>query len=107
MTIREYAQGRGKLLRIFSASWVGVVLILAFAVRPYLTLEDLRAWICAAMIPIFAVPMAIGWMTKCPRCNGRLSTVVYSVVRGYGVPDSCPHCGVSLDEPMENPADPT
>ena len=100
MTIREYAQGQGRLIRLFTVLWIILLLILGFSIRPYVEREDLRLWILAAMIPLFVITTAIAWAVRCPRCKRSLSTVVYAMVHGWGDPDACPYCGVSLDEQM-------
>jgi len=59
----------------------------------------------AAALLIACVMSAVLLRTKCPRCGFSLRKVIS---RG-GSPtlpklDACPHCGVSLDEPMEETA---
>jgi hypothetical protein len=101
MTIREYARGQGRIIRIITILWIIIGLITGFTLRPYMEREELRFWLMVEMIPFLVIPIAIGWATRCPRCKRSLSTVVYAMVHGWGDPDVRPYCGVSLDEPVE------
>jgi ribosomal protein S27AE len=37
-------------------------------------------------------------LCRCPRCGGVLLRPIFGKVTS--TPDICPHCGVSVDEPM-------
>jgi hypothetical protein len=104
MTIREYARGQGRLIRMITLFSIILLLILGFSIRPYMERDEPLFWLMVAMIPFVVISIAIGWATRCPRCKRSLSTVVDSMVYGFGDDDVCPYCGVSLDEPMESPA---
>jgi hypothetical protein len=100
MTIREYARGQGRLIRMITLFWIILGLITGFALRPYMEREELRFWLMVEAIPFVVIPIAISWATKCPRCKRNLTTVVDSWRYSRSGPDACPNCGVSLDEQM-------
>jgi hypothetical protein len=79
-----------------------VVLLFTFVPHAHLTNNAYRVWLLVAVVPLVALRFAIPWRTRCPRCGGGL----YSLVRSTSSPATdidhvCPHCGVSIDEPME------
>lgn len=100
MTIREYIKGRVRLLRIIRFGWfvIPVALILIF---PKWAKASGYTWIIFAYVAMVAVFYAVAWQTKCPRCSKSLREfTTRAMTPRFGFSDSCPHCGVSLDEPM-------
>jgi len=56
-----------------------------------------------AIAVFFVVHMIILKVTKCPRCGGGMWKAVARAMRQRADNSTCPHCGVSFDEPMEGP----
>jgi hypothetical protein len=105
MTIREYIKGRGRLLRVLTFGWIVLPLVPIF-IFPGLKTSWV-AWLAFGYVAMVVIRYAIAWQTKCPRCRSSLWRVTMRAAAPIGtiITYSCPHCGVSLDEPM-NPADP-
>jgi hypothetical protein len=106
MTIREYIKGRGRVVRKFSLVWIVTATILGFAWRAIMKHADSRNWWVFMAITLVVVTTAIELGTKCPRCKRTLWKLVYeSAWRTTGDIHGrvCPHCKVSLDEPINNP----
>jgi hypothetical protein len=107
MTIREYIKSRGRVVRKFSLVWIVTATILGFAFSSLVEHTDSRNWWVFMAITLVVVTTVIERRTKCPRCKRTLSKLVYeSAWRTTGdIHDrACPHCKVSLDEPMDSPA---
>jgi hypothetical protein len=104
MTIREYIQRRVRLLRIMSFGWV-LLLITLFFLSPRRIKSFGVAWILLAYVTMLTARYVIAWQTKCPRCRRSLRQFTLSpITPHFGFSDSCPHCGVSLDELIDRPA---
>jgi hypothetical protein len=105
MTIREYVGRRGRLVRNLSFFWIVLPVALVFAF-PVQAKTSGIAWLVVGYLAMVAVRYAIAWQTKCPRCSASLHKITMKAAGPNfgGTIDSCPHCGVSLDEPMESPA---
>jgi ribosomal protein S27AE len=52
------------------------------------------------MVVMIAIGPLMRLLTKCPRCGGVLLHPIFR--RVTPTPDNCPHCGISLDEPMNS-----
>jgi hypothetical protein len=107
MTIREYIKSRGRVVRKFSLVWISTATIFGFALSSFVEHTVSRNWWVFMAITLVVVTTAIERRTKCPRCKRTLSQLVYeSAWRTTGdIHDRvCPHCKVSLDEPMDSPA---
>ena len=99
--MREYIVRRGKWLTRVTLFWLVVVLLFAFVPHSSVPKNVYRGWLLAAVLPLMSLIFVIGWRTRCPRCGG-----LYSLVRSTRSPKTdidheCPHCGVSMDEPMK------
>jgi hypothetical protein len=104
MTIREYIARRVKLARYFAAVWFFVLMLLAFTVFPALLSKNGTGWMVLGLMPMTVVFYLIGRWTICPRCQGSLSMMTINAFvpwHGGSMPDKCPHCAVSLDEPVK------
>jgi hypothetical protein len=102
LTIRKYIVRRGKWVNGVTLLWFVVTLLFFFVPHSSVSKNVYRGWLLAAVVPLMSLIFAIGWRTRCPRCRGGL----YSLVRSTSSPKTdidhvCPHCGVSIDEPME------
>jgi hypothetical protein len=63
-------------------------------------------WLLAVFLfPVLAGTTIVVGMrfVQCPRCRVRLGATARAAVRERSSADSCAHCGVNLDEPMESP----
>jgi hypothetical protein len=102
MTIRDYIQRRGKMARYVGFAYIVVLMIAAFTLFPALMSDNGTLWMVVAMLPLVAVYYVIGQLTKCPRCQTSLYLMAMQTANPFGgeIPNFCPHCGVSLDEPM-------
>jgi hypothetical protein len=105
MTIREYVVRRARFVQGFSWFWAIALLGMAMY-HPTLIRTPDKAWILAIVVAVLSIDWVVGFTTNCPRCNRSLRSLVSKVSAAWGnkTIGSCPHCGVSLDEPLENPA---
>src|ERR1700733_2376667 len=100
MTIREYLTKRVWLLRAVRFGWAVVPLSLIF-LFPQSARPHVLYLIGPAYIAMLAVSLWIMRQTRCPLCQGSLSEFTKKPMPArFGFSDSCPHCGVSFDEPM-------
>jgi hypothetical protein len=100
MTIREYIQSRVRLLRIIRLGWA-VVPITVILIFPKWAKTFAVYLIAFAYLAMIAASSVVASQTKCPRCNGSLREFTSKWLNPrFGFSDSCPHCGVSIDEPM-------
>jgi hypothetical protein len=102
MTIREYCALRMRLARRIAIP-LGVIFLLGSAAFQVLAKVRINSWYLAGVagLIIACVMLPIFRWTRCPCCGQSLSKVVASSGNGR-LPqlDACPHCGVSLDQPM-------
>jgi hypothetical protein len=91
MTIREYLERRETLGRLALVLWVLVVLVVGLVFYPSLIGLFGTGALVIGILPMAVVLAAMERSTKCPRCKGKLAV---------GKFERCPHCGVSLDEPI-------
>ena len=105
MRIREYVQGRGRLVRLLNLRWIVGPLALLLFIVPGLNQMSIVFGALTAFFLLLVASYAIAWQTKCPRCRDRLFTLTLRAAKPSfaRTPAFCSHCGVSLDEPMEGP----
>jgi hypothetical protein len=97
VTIREYVEKRKKLIGRVQLLW-GVVMV-AGAVGLARLPEIFRVVVFVLwMVVMTAIPPMMRLLCRCPRCGGVLLRPIFGKVTS--TPDICPHCGVSVDEPM-------
>jgi hypothetical protein len=103
MTIREYLKHRLKVVRLVMLFVAGFVLIgdelLHFFADGY---DAYRAAVLLLSGAIVGAIYLYAARTPCPRCAdplGKAATWAYDDKKEL----RCPHCGVSLDEPMDIP----
>ncbi len=103
MSIREYIEKRNKLIVRVQLLW-GAVMISGAAgfarLRGTHLIEVFALW----MVVMIAIAPMMRWFSRCPRCGGVLLLPIWGKVTP--TPKNCPHCGVSVDEPMNPPATP-
>jgi hypothetical protein len=101
MTIREYITRRAWKIGLIA---LVPFLILQLVVRPRLH------WQYLPHITLAYFLLAVVWAAvsvrriRCPRCSQPLEAAATAVANNRIKFNKCPHCGVGLDEPMENPA---
>jgi len=101
MTIREYITRRA-----WKIVWIALVafLVLQLVVKP------LSHWQYLPHVTLVYFLGAVVWTAvsirriPCPRCSQPLNAAAMVVANNRKKINKCPHCGVSLDEPMESPA---
>jgi hypothetical protein len=64
----------------------------------WLSLAALFAGLVAVIVLLYRTP--------CPRCQRPLGSIGARAANGWTKTAHCPHCRVSLDEPMESPRNP-
>jgi hypothetical protein len=106
MTIREYIQQRANLVRWAVVLWM-------IAMFTWQVFNPIRAHylgqlkFVATIAPVIAFAAVIGWRTRCPRCETRFHRETWFAQRSKfwrTTYDHCTHCGGSIDEPMDSPA---
>jgi predicted RNA-binding Zn-ribbon protein involved in translation (DUF1610 family) len=104
MTIREYIQGRARLLRVLTFGWFVLPVALIF-MFPHRAKTSAILWLAVGYVAMVAIRYAIAWQTRCPRCGKSLWSVTTRATPPFSkiITYSCPKCGVSLDEPMQSP----
>jgi hypothetical protein len=97
MSIRDVLQRRHRIL-------IGVTLcaFLVFLLCVQLSVTLHRRWLAYLGVIVF---LAAGYLDnlwlKCPRCHRSIGFARRKGLPFFGVGESCPYCGVSLDEPWE------
>lgn len=104
MTIREYINRRAMLIRYAALLWV-IAVLLAVIVAPERYANVEVAQVVAYFLPIVAL-YALAFATRCPTCRFPFAEAILKTANPFSseAPDNCPNCGVSFDEPVENPA---
>ena len=96
--IREYIKRRARLLQVIRLGWALVPIAIILSFRQWARQYGLYL-VGFAYLTMLAVSWWIARQTKCPRCAGSLRQFTRAVpTRRFGLSDSCPHCGVNLDE---------
>jgi hypothetical protein len=96
MTIREYIRRRSQ--RAFGLA--GAALVGASAGFVHWPLASAGVMYSILLVLTFSIAFMFLRMTKCPRCHIRLEGSARGAARETPTVDNCPHCRVSLDEPM-------
>lgn len=106
MTIGEYVTKRGLALRYVAIAALIVAYGAMFVVPKYYgTVTRGKLMICA--IPAFILFGIFARVGKCPRCRASLGDSIMNAATPFSseVPDACPKCGLSFNEPMPAPSD--
>ena len=104
MTIGEYVEHRGLMLRYIAIALIAAAIAAIFVFPEYFGL--ITKWKEAfCFFPVFLLYGILAMTTKCPRCDASLgeSITAAAIPFSSSVPDACPRCGVSFNEPMEHP----
>lgn len=107
MTIREYIVRRINLGRGVVIVWMIGMVTVAGMYPSYWSGLSAGWWFLASVTATVAVVGLIQWRTRCPRCASRFHRETFFAQRSKfwrSTYDRCPHCGVSIDEPMDKPA---
>jgi hypothetical protein len=104
MTIREYVEGRAMLVRIVGGIWIVGVMILIVIVFPDYGAHNTVLNLTGGMFLGTFVCLGIAALTKCPRCGATLRDMTYKAALPFTdeMPDCCPNCGVSINEPVDS-----
>jgi hypothetical protein len=97
MTIRQVM---ARSYRIFLVTVVACALLAAF----WLSQNQVIQGIVLCFLIMLATAL-FSWVFRCPRCRTSLIPKL-AVILSKRPSVVCPKCGVSLDEPMESPANP-
>jgi hypothetical protein len=107
MMIRDYVERRGRLARRVTF-WSMIGLAIGFALWGAISKKTSPdANIAAPVAILLLVFPVIEYVkrTRCLRCAGELSRLASRAMSRIPLDeDSCPHCGVSLDEPTDGPS---
>jgi hypothetical protein len=97
MTIRDRLRQRLTRLSLIVGACVVGMLVGMFRWSPVI-------WLVAMfIIPALAGAIALGMrFARCPRCGVRMGATARAAARGKPAADVCTHCGVNLDEPIDN-----
>lgn len=108
MTIGEYIVRRGRLVQGLSLFCAIALLAASLLFNAFSKKTAGKAWILIWVALVFSITGVIGFLTKCPRCKRSLGSLVSQVSTGRGIKtlSVCPQCRVSLEEPMQPPANP-
>jgi hypothetical protein len=103
MSIREVLKKRRRIKVVVT---VGAALVFILGLQLSLTLH--RTWLAylGAFVFCGAVYLNTAWL-RCPRCHrsiGFTRKVPRKALPLFGPGDSCPYCGVSLDETWDKTA---
>jgi hypothetical protein len=101
MTIREYVEKRRTLIGRVQLLWA-VVMISGSPGLIKLPLIVFAIAFVLWMAVMVAIAPLMRLLTKCPRCHGLLLQPIFRKM--IPTPETCPHCGVSVDEPMNRTA---
>jgi len=112
MTIRHYIKRRSRNLAVIFVALYATVQVLSLCVQHWPDTFANPQWRYAVTLanPRAALVLIGWWVVRtlvipCPRCSRPLGGAVPAVWFGQKI-NRCPNCRVSLDEPMESPANP-
>jgi hypothetical protein len=103
MTIGEYNERRGLMLRYLSIALIAAAIAAIFMFPEYFGL--ITKWKEAfCFLPVLLVYGILAMTTKCPRCRAGLGESINAAAVPFSssVPDACPRCGVTVNEPMDD-----
>jgi hypothetical protein len=101
MTIGEYVERRGLMLRYLAIALIAAAIAAIFVFPEHFGL--LTRWKEAfCFLPVLLMYGILAMTTKCPRCHASLGESINAAAIPFSsVPDACPRCSVSFNEPME------
>src|SRR5579859_6578750 len=101
MTIRDYLKRRRNQVALLVLPGVVFSVLSAIFAPDSFWLNWLSL---AALFAGLVAVIALLYRTPCPRCQHALGSIGARAANGWAATAACPHCRVSLDEPMR-PAD--
>lgn len=104
MTIGEYVERRGLMLRYLAIALIAAGLAAMMVIPEYF--GQITKWMKVALfLPVALLYGALAMTTKCPRCHASLGESINAAAMPFSTaPDACPSCGASFREPMDSPA---
>lgn len=102
MTIREYVERRGLVVRYLAIVWTLAILFAVFVFPERFAL--IKVWQAACYYPpILLLYVIFAATTKCPQCRANWGEMVWNAANPFSssFPDQCPHCGMNLGETMQ------
>lgn len=104
MTIREYLKRRATRIN-YPIAWVTIALAWAceYFAKGNRVLNLLGVFVVLAGLALLFLPMR---RTPCPRCQVPLGNVALNWGSSRQPAPRCLNCGVSIDDPMDGPANP-
>jgi hypothetical protein len=106
MNIAEFVTRRGLMLRYLVIAALAIAYGAMFVVPQYYgTITKGKLVIC--LLPAFLLFWVFARTTKCPRCRSSLGDSIITAATPFSseIPDACPNCGLSFNEPMRPPAE--
>jgi hypothetical protein len=104
VTIREYIERRGLVLRYLAMALMATMFFVAVYVFPRLFDQITRRERAVCFLPVLALYGFFAVTTKCPRCHANLRESIEAVAMPFSslTPDRCPQCDLGFDEPMNH-----
>ena len=99
MTIREYVEKRRTLSSRIQLIWAVLVISGSIGLTRLPLIIFLIVFVFWMVVMIAIAPL-MRLLTRCPRCGGMLLQPIFR--RVTPTPEKCPHCRISLDEPMNS-----
>jgi hypothetical protein len=103
MTIGEYVQRRGLVLRYLAIALIAAAIAAIFVFPEYF--GPITRWQKAfCFIPVLLLYGILATITRCPRCHASLGESINAAAIPFSSwgPGACPSCGVSFNELMED-----
>jgi hypothetical protein len=101
MTIGEYVERRGLMLRYLAIALTAIAVGAIFVFPEYFD-QAMRWKEVFCFLPILLLYGIFAMTTKCPRCHASLGESINAAAMPFSMaPDACPGCGVSFKEQLD------